>query len=69
MGACPLSQITAAMGTYMGSSYVNDFTFNNRSYRVSCAGPTSSSGGMRPDTAGSTMCVRSNAGQMKIAAG
>ncbi len=30
----PLSQITAAMGTYMGSTYVNDFTFNNRSYRV-----------------------------------
>ncbi len=30
----PLSQITAAMGTYMGSSYVNDFNFNNRSYRV-----------------------------------
>jgi HAE1 family hydrophobic/amphiphilic exporter-1 len=30
----PLSQITSAMGTFMGSSYVNDFTFNNRSYRV-----------------------------------
>ncbi len=30
----PLSQITSAMGTYMGSSYVNDFDFNNRSYRV-----------------------------------
>ena len=30
----PLSQITAAMATYMGSSYVNDFNFNNRSYRV-----------------------------------
>ncbi len=30
----PLSQITAAMGTFMGSSYVNDFDFNNRSYRV-----------------------------------
>jgi len=30
----PMSQITAAMGTYMGSTYVNDFTFNNRSYRV-----------------------------------
>jgi HAE1 family hydrophobic/amphiphilic exporter-1 len=30
----PLSQITAAMGTYMGSSYINDFNFNNRSYRV-----------------------------------
>ena len=30
----PLQQITAAMGTFMGSSYVNDFDFNNRSYRV-----------------------------------
>jgi len=30
----PMSQITAAMGTFMGSSYVNDFDFNNRSYRV-----------------------------------
>ncbi len=30
----PLSQITAAMSTFMGSSYVNDFDFNNRSYRV-----------------------------------
>ena len=30
----PLAQITAAMSTFMGSSYVNDFDFNNRSYRV-----------------------------------
>ena len=30
----PMSQITAAMGTFMGSTYVNDFNFNNRSYRV-----------------------------------
>jgi len=30
----PLSQITDSLGVYMGSSYVNDFTFNNRSYRV-----------------------------------
>ncbi len=30
----PLSQITAAMATFMGSTYVNDFDFNNRSYRV-----------------------------------
>jgi HAE1 family hydrophobic/amphiphilic exporter-1 len=30
----PLSQITVAMGTFMGSSYINDFSFNNRSYRV-----------------------------------
>ncbi len=30
----PLSQITDALSVYMGSSYVNDFDFNNRSYRV-----------------------------------
>ncbi|GAA3748707.1 efflux RND transporter permease subunit [Terriglobus aquaticus] len=30
----PLSQITTAMGVYMGSAYINDFDFNNRSYRV-----------------------------------
>jgi hydrophobic/amphiphilic exporter-1 (mainly G- bacteria), HAE1 family len=30
----PLSQITDTLGVYMGSSYVNDFNFNNRSYRV-----------------------------------
>jgi HAE1 family hydrophobic/amphiphilic exporter-1 len=28
------SQITDALGVYMGSSYVNDFDFNNRAYRV-----------------------------------
>jgi HAE1 family hydrophobic/amphiphilic exporter-1 len=30
----PLNQITAALQVYMGSVYVNDFDFNNRSYRV-----------------------------------
>ncbi len=30
----PLSQITSAISTFMGSSYINDFDFNNRSYRV-----------------------------------
>ena len=30
----PISQITQALGVYMGSQYVNDFDFNNRSYRV-----------------------------------
>ncbi len=30
----PMSQITQALGVYMGSQYVNDFDFNNRSYRV-----------------------------------
>ncbi len=30
----PFTQITAALNTFMGSSYINDFDFNNRSYRV-----------------------------------
>jgi HAE1 family hydrophobic/amphiphilic exporter-1 len=30
----PLQQITDTLSTYMGSTYVNDFDFNNRSYRV-----------------------------------
>jgi HAE1 family hydrophobic/amphiphilic exporter-1 len=30
----PLSQITDTLSVYMGSAYVNDFDFNNRSYRV-----------------------------------
>ena len=30
----PLQQITDTLQTYMGSAYVNDFDFNNRSYRV-----------------------------------
>jgi len=30
----PLSQITDTLGVYMGSAYINDFDFNNRSYRV-----------------------------------
>jgi HAE1 family hydrophobic/amphiphilic exporter-1 len=29
-----ISQVTQALGVYMGSQYVNDFDFNNRSYRV-----------------------------------
>src|SRR5262249_35361060 len=29
-----LQQITDTLGVYMGSEYVNDFDFNNRSYRV-----------------------------------
>ena len=32
--AVPISQVTQALGVYMGSEYVNDFDFNNRSYRV-----------------------------------
>jgi HAE1 family hydrophobic/amphiphilic exporter-1 len=30
----PLQQVTDTLGVYMGSAYVNDFDFNNRSYRV-----------------------------------
>ena len=30
----PLNQITDALQIYMGSAYINDFDFNNRSYRV-----------------------------------
>jgi hydrophobic/amphiphilic exporter-1 (mainly G- bacteria), HAE1 family len=30
----PLQQITETLQVYMGSAYVNDFDFNNRSYRV-----------------------------------
>jgi len=29
-----LSQISSALSVYMGSAYVNDFNYNNRSYRV-----------------------------------
>jgi HAE1 family hydrophobic/amphiphilic exporter-1 len=30
----PLAQITDTLSVYMGSAYINDFDFNNRSYRV-----------------------------------
>ncbi|MDE3201773.1 MAG: multidrug efflux RND transporter permease subunit [Acidobacteriota bacterium] len=30
----PLSQITSTLSVFMGSQYVNDFDFNNRTYRV-----------------------------------
>jgi HAE1 family hydrophobic/amphiphilic exporter-1 len=30
----PISQVSSALGVYMGSQYINDFDFNNRSYRV-----------------------------------
>jgi len=30
----PLSQITNTLGVFMGSQYINDFDFNNRTYRV-----------------------------------
>jgi hydrophobic/amphiphilic exporter-1 (mainly G- bacteria), HAE1 family len=30
----PISEVTTALQTYLGSTYVNDFDFNNRAYRV-----------------------------------
>lgn len=30
----PLSQITTTLGVFMGSQYINDFDYNNRTYRV-----------------------------------
>ncbi|HEY2431705.1 MAG TPA: multidrug efflux RND transporter permease subunit [Vicinamibacterales bacterium] len=30
----PLSEVTTALQTFLGSTYVNDFQFNNRAYRV-----------------------------------
>ena len=30
----PFNQISTGMGVFMGSAYINDFDFNNRSYRV-----------------------------------
>jgi HAE1 family hydrophobic/amphiphilic exporter-1 len=30
----PLSQITTTLGVFLGSQYVNDFDYNNRTYRV-----------------------------------
>ena len=30
----PMQQVSDALQVYMGSAYVNDFTFNNRAYRV-----------------------------------
>ena len=56
-----LSQITAAMGTFMGSSYVNDFNFNNRSYRVYVQADQQF---RRNATDLKQYYVRSNAGQM-----
>ena len=57
----PLSQITDALQVFMGSVYVNDFNFNNRSYRVYVqAEPQFRS---HPDDI-DRYYVRSNSGQM-----
>jgi HAE1 family hydrophobic/amphiphilic exporter-1 len=57
----PMSQITSTMGTFMGSTYVNDFSFNSRSYRVYVQADQQfrrSAADLRQYS------VRSNAGQM-----
>ena len=56
-----LSQISSTLGVFMGSQYVNDFDFNNRSYRVYVQADQSSRmvpGDLRK------FYVRSDAGQM-----
>ncbi len=56
-----LSQITSALNIFMGSSYVNDFDFNNRSYRVYIQADQQ----FRRNTQDlRQFYVRSNAGQM-----
>ena len=57
----PLSQVTTALNVFMGSSYVNDFDFNNRAYRVyiQAAEPY-----RRNAQDLRTYYVRSNAGEM-----
>ncbi len=57
----PLNQITAALGTFMGSSYVNDFDFNNRSYRVYVQADQQFRGNAQDIR---QYYVRSNSGQM-----
>jgi HAE1 family hydrophobic/amphiphilic exporter-1 len=37
----PLSQITTALSVFMGSEYINDFDYNNRTYRVFVQGDQS----------------------------
>ena len=45
----PFSQITSALQIYMGSQYVNDFDFNNRSYHGRWCRRTSNSGSQPRD--------------------
>ncbi len=57
----PLDQISSALGVFMGSAYVNDFDFNNRSYRVYVQADQASR--MRPSDL-RKFYVRSASGQM-----
>lgn len=56
-----LSQISATLGVFMGSQYVNDFDFNNRSYRVYVQADQSAR--MTPNDL-RRFYVRSDSGQM-----
>ncbi len=57
----PISQINSALNVYMGSAYVNDFNYNNRSYRVYVQARQSAR--MTPGDL-RKFYVRSNSGQM-----
>ena len=57
----PLSQITDALQVFLGSVYVNNFTFNNRSYRVYVQAEQQFRS--HPDDI-NQFYVRSNSGQM-----
>ena len=52
----PLSQISSTLSVFMGSAYVNDFNYNNRSYRVYVQARQSAR--MTPGTCASSTCVR-----------
>jgi HAE1 family hydrophobic/amphiphilic exporter-1 len=56
-----LSQISSTLSVFMGSSYINDFNFNNRSYRVYVQADQSAR--MKPDDI-RKFYVRSDSGQM-----
>jgi hydrophobic/amphiphilic exporter-1 (mainly G- bacteria), HAE1 family len=57
----PLSQITDALQVFMGSVYVNDFDFNNRSYRVYVQADQQFRSGAKDIR---TYYLKSNAGKM-----
>ena len=57
----PLSQISDALQVYMGSSYVNNFIFNNRSYQVYVQAEQNFRGNAQDIQ---SFYVRSNTGQM-----
>jgi HAE1 family hydrophobic/amphiphilic exporter-1 len=57
----PISQINSALNVYMGSAYINDFNYNNRSYRVYVQARQSAR--MTPGDL-RKFYVRSNTGQM-----